>query len=101
MDGQELGCPRTALVRLTPLQLAAIGGHADAVRTLLAAPGCAAATVDAHGFSGLRWAAVHGHADVAALLSPAQLHLLDTPAVEALMALGSGRLNSPRPIAAN
>ena len=40
-------------------------------------------------------------ADVAALLSPAQLHLLDTPAVEALMALGSGRLNSPRPIAAN
>ena len=39
--------------------------------------------------------------DVAALLSPAQLHLLDTPAVEALMALGSGRLSSPRPIAAN
>ena len=51
--------PRARRGSGSPLQLAAIGGHADAVRALLAAPGAAAA-VDAHGFSALRWAAVHG-----------------------------------------
>lgn len=51
----------------TPLHLAALEGHPDAVRVLLD-EGSSPNATEAHGFTPLHFAALRGHADVASLL---------------------------------
>lgn len=92
---------------ITPLHLAALHGHADAVRSLLAAgAGLAVDALSAEGFSPLHNAALNGHAEVVrALLSagasasqahpcgPTALHLAarggHAAAVELLLGAGA------------